>query len=296
MLNYLFHILLFPIALVGCSGNDLAIIIVKDFFGFDRSQVIDALAQLTVMVEEVGFAFELDNRVVCRPPQHRLQNSTSIGEGSERAVTDGEAEENRLARLGGKDLDFLNFACELVHIITKLSNSRSLGGDTLAADFLRTLPLRIKDIIALLVALQLSTPETSEVEISLSIVIHKACGVNAVATLDRLWVWGERTLWLVTDSNTNAEDSLLVSCGEVKEVFAVFLSGIRSPELLGHPRDVFCLQDDTMVSDLGRRVQALSTEDMVVSHVVLIAIVVELDIGLTIVRGIDIDLAIEDMG
>jgi hypothetical protein len=35
LLKYIFHIFLVPIRLVGCSGNDLAIIIVKDLFGFD---------------------------------------------------------------------------------------------------------------------------------------------------------------------------------------------------------------------------------------------------------------------
>lgn len=203
--------------------------------------------------------------------------------------------QNRLASLRIKDLDLLDFIGELVHVLSELGYSWSLGGNALAADLLRALPFGVKDIVTLLVALQLPTPKTSEVQVRLSILIYEACRVNTVASLDGLWVGSERSLRLITDGNTDAEDSLLISGGEVEVEFSVLLSGIGSPELLGNPGDVFCLKNNTVVNDLSWWVEALSAEDMVIGHVILIAIVVELDIGLTVVRRIDVDLAIEDM-
>ncbi len=50
-----------------------------------------------------------------------------------------------------------------------------------------------------------------------------------------------------------------------------------------------------MVDDGLERVERRRAEDVVVGHVVLVAIVVEGDVRLAVVRGVDEDLALEDV-
>lgn len=143
-------------------------------------------------------------------------------------------------------------------------------------------------------ALQLTTPDTAEVEVGLAILVDEAGRVDAVTALDGLGISLEGALGLVTLSDTNAEDTVMVACGEVQVVFAVLGGGVGCPQLLRCPGDVLHLQSDAMVSHLA--VNAGQTENVVVNHIVLVAIIVILDIGLTVMGGVDVELAIEDVG
>lgn len=200
-----------------------------------------------------------------------------------------------LLGLGVENDDFLDLVGELAHVFGELANLCTLSSDTFAADLLGSLPIAIEDVVALLVALELTAPETTEVEVSLAIIINKTGRVDTETALDGFRVWDERSLGLVANSDTNAENVLLVASREVEVVFPVLGSAVRRPQLLGDPRNVLGPEDDAVVCHFAGRRKAVDTEDMVVGHIILVAIVIELDVGLAIVRRVDVDLAIENM-
>jgi hypothetical protein len=88
--------------------------------------------------------------------------------------------------------------------------------------------------------------------------------------------------------------TLLVARGEVEVVLAVrALRGVGRPELLGHPLDVLLPERDAVVGDGAA--DAVHGEDVVVDHVVLVAAVVERDVGVAVVGRVDVDPAVEDV-
>ena len=292
--------------------------------------MVHALAQLAVMVEQVRPALKLHNRVMRRPAQHGLEDPAAVRERAQGAVTDAVGEEVRvarrvrevvlaaplvhprgleeaavvvvaldgLARLRRQDGDLLHGAVELVHVVCELGHAGALGRDALARALLGALPRGVKGLgVAVLVALQLAAPETAKVQIRVAVVVDERGRVDAEGSLDGLRIRDKGALGLVTLGHADAEDALLVAGGEVQVVFPVLRGGVRGPELLAHPRDVLGPEDDAVVRHLARRgVQAGRGEDVVVGHVVLVAIVVELDVGLAVVGGVDVDAVVEDVG
>jgi len=232
--------------------------------------MINTLAQLAIMIEEVCPALELHYRVMSGPAQNRLQNPATVRERAKRIVAGTIAQkvgvssrvreivftvvlvhpgsleeatvmvvtENGFARLRGENGDLLDFTIELKHVLSELSSPRSLRGNTLSANLLGTLPFRIENIVAFLVTLKLSAPKTPEVEVCATVLIDEAGRVDAVAALDGLGFGGEGPLGLVADGNADTEDALLVACREVKVVFAVLLGTVGGPKLFGDPWDV----------------------------------------------------------
>lgn len=55
--------------LIRLHGDDFAILIELDLFHLDTSEVVNALAQLTVVVKQPPSTVELDNGVVGSPPE-----------------------------------------------------------------------------------------------------------------------------------------------------------------------------------------------------------------------------------
>lgn len=143
-------------------------------------------------------------------------------------------------------------------------------------------------------ALELAAPQAAEVEVCLAVVVDEGGRVDAVASRDGGWFWLEGSVWGRAYGDSDSEDSFLVPGWEVEVVFAVFGGGVRGPELFGDPGDVFGGEDDAVVchgpADGGEG------EDMVVVHVILVAIVVEFDVCFAVVGGIDVELALEDVG
>jgi len=273
------------------------------------------------VVEQVPLALELRNRVVCSPALDRLQDPVLVCERSKRRVANGVCEVVGVASgvrevvlavvlvhpggleeasvvlagvdglaVGVVDHEVLHVARESVHVVAKLGHARHEGG-LVAVGFHGRVGFALE--LAGSPALQLATPDTAEVEVGLAIVVDEASGVNAVAAGNVVLIGLEGTLWLVGDSDTNSEDTLLVSGREVKVVFAILLSSVGCPELLVHPWDVFCLERDAVVGDGAFHVG--HGEDVVVVHVILVAIVVVLDISLPVVGRVDVELAIEDV-
>lgn len=50
-----------------------------------------------------------------------------------------------------------------------------------------------------------------------------------------------------------------------------------------------------MVGDFTGWAEGVDAENMIVGHVILVAIVVELNIRLTVMRGVDVNLAVKDV-
>ena len=99
--------------------------------------------------------------------------------------------------------------------------------------------------------MQLTAPDAAKVEVCLAVIVDEAGWVDAVRSLDRFWIWLERSLWLVTDCHPNAEDAFLVPGRKVEVVLAVLLGGVRSPELLRYPLEVVGLESDAVICDLA---------------------------------------------
>jgi len=244
---------------------DLALLIVDNLPDLDAAQVV-LPRNARVVVEKVPLALELRNRVVCGPSLDRLQDSVLVCEWSKRRVANGVCEvvgvtsgvrevvlalvlvhpcglEETAVVLAGVDGlaicvvddEVLHVAGESVHVVAQLGHTRHQSG-LVAVGFHGLVGFALE--LACSPALQLATPDTTEVEVGLAVVVHEASGVDTIAARDVVVVGLERTLRLVGDSDTDSEDTLLVSGREVEVVFAVLLRSIGCPELLVHPGNI----------------------------------------------------------
>jgi len=310
-----------PILLLRLRKLDLALRIVNNFPNLDTTQVVLA-RDARVVVEEVPLPLELGNRVMSRPALHRLQNAILVSERTQRRVTNsvrqvvrvtgrvrevvlaivlvhpGGLEEapvvlagvDRLA-VGVVDDQILHIASESVHVVAQLRHARHQSR-LVAVGFHVRVGVAVK--FAASPALQLAAPDTAEVEVCLAVVVDEAGRVDAVASGDVALVRLEGAFGLVGDGHADSEDAFLVSGRVVKVEFTVLLGGVRGPELFVYPRNVLSLECNAVVGDGAFDVG--HGEDVVVGHVVLVAIVVILDVGLAIVGRVDVELAVEDVG
>jgi hypothetical protein len=306
--------------LLRLSQLDLALRIVDNLSNLDTTQMVLA-RNARVVVEQVPLSLELSDRVVSRPALDRLQDAILVSERTKRRVANGVrqvvgvagrvrevvlavvlvhpggleeapvvvAGVDRLA-IGVVDDKILHVAGESVHVVTQLRHpghqSRLVAGG-----FHVGVGVTVK--FATSPALQLATPDAAEVEVGLTVIVNKAGGVDAVASRDVALVGLEGTFGLVGDGHANPEDAFLVPGRVVEVEFAVLLGGVGSPELFVYPWDVLGFECDTVVGD--GTFDAGHGEDVVVGHVVLVAIVVVLDIGLTVVGRVDVELAVKDV-
>ncbi|OSS50698.1 hypothetical protein B5807_04694 [Epicoccum nigrum] len=272
----------------------------------------------TVMVEQVPLALELCNTMMRGPPHHRLQDPPSIREWPHGAIANGVAQVvcvaravtevvlpvilvqprsleeppimvgclNGCLRLRVKDQDISHVGRKLRHVVCQLANlcaQRVTRGGLLAALVERPCcPV-----------LQLAAPDAAKEEVRAAVVVDERRRVDAEAALDVVGLGLERALGLVADGHTHTEDTFLVARGEVEVVFPVLGRGVWGPELFRDPGHVFLLENYAVVchgpADL------FHAEDVVVGHVVLVAIVVVLDVGLTVVGRVDVELAVKDV-
>lgn len=143
-------------------------------------------------------------------------------------------------------------------------------------------------------ALELSAPQAANVEVCAAVVVDETCGVNGITARDIVLVCLERALGLIADRDTNAEDPFFIASREVEVVLSVLCCGVRRPELFGDPGNVLYGEGDAVVGDFAGDIG--HGEDVVVGHVVLVAIVVVGDIGVDVVGGVDVDAVVEDVG
>ena len=96
---------------------------------------------------------------------------------------------------------------------------------------------------------------------------------------------------LVADGDADPEDVLLVLGREVEEVLAVLLGRVRRPHLPARPRHVRDVERDAVVGDLAA--DRVHRQHVVVAHREVAAEVVLRHAGLEVVRGVDVDPALE---
>lgn len=88
---------------------------------------------------------------------------------------------------------------------------------------------------------------------------------------------------------------MFITSGEVEVELPVGpLSTIWCPDLLADPWYVLRPQRDAMVGN--RCANSVHGQNMIVGHVILVTAVVKFNVGLPVVRGVDIDTAVEGVG
>jgi len=238
-------------------------LIIKDLLSLDTTQMVLARNR-HIMMEQEPPLLKFDNTVMRSPALDRLKDTTSVLERTVRSVADGvdkvmrvagrvaevvlavvlvhpcSLEEalivvvshDRLALFVEQD-QFTRRLGDVVHVLGQLGDAGVQCLDAFAGRFLWAGHF-VVELAGLLPALQLSSPQTANVEIGLAVGVGKDGWVDAVCALHVVCVWLKWTFWFVGFGDTDAEDTILVSGGEVEEVFlAVFrYSGVWCPELL----------------------------------------------------------------
>ncbi|KAL1954283.1 hypothetical protein VTO42DRAFT_1425 [Malbranchea cinnamomea] len=285
--------------------------------------MVFAAGERRVVVEEVPLALELCDRMMRRPSQDRFQDAACIGERTQGArsrgvnevvrvsgrvgevvcavvlVHPGSLEEapvmvvclERLTCLGGQDDQVLHRRSERAHVVVQLGDARTQRGH-IARGLLGSRPAGVER--ARRPALELSAPDPAKVQVGLAVVVDKACRIDAVAARDGLRVWRERTLGTIALCDADAEDALLVARREVQKVLPVLGGGVGRPHLLRHPGDVCGLEGHAVVGH--GPAHGVHGQDVVVVHVVLVSIVVVGLGGFDVVRRVDVESAVEDVG
>lgn len=238
---------------------ELIFVVIDQLPHLDRPQMI-LVAQGCVVIEQIPFALEFDDRVMSRPTLDRLQNTASVCKGAQRAVADsiyqvvsvtsrvrevvfalvlvhpGCLEESTIVLAGVDrlavnivDNELLDVAAERPHVVAQLSNSRE-ERRLVTAGFHGAVGFTLE--LARSPALQLATPDTAKVQISLTVLVDEAGRIYTVRSLDGLGIRLERAFRLVTDGYADAEDAFFIPSWEVQVVLAILLGSIRSLRLV----------------------------------------------------------------
>ena len=125
-----------------------------------------------------------------------------------------------------KDNNFLRLRFELKHVICKLCNSWS------KCLVVAIWNIWVIHIFTCLPFFKLSSPKATEVYVALSVIINKNSRIYTEASLNVVWFWCELSSRCIACCNTNSENSILVASREIKIIFSVFISTVRSPHLL----------------------------------------------------------------
>ena len=147
---------------------------------------------------------------------------------------------------------------------------------------------------AVLVLLKLPSPQTAEIHIYLSVIIHKDCRINAEASFNTECFRSERSFRFLCCGYAKAEISLLISCRKYQIIFSILIHHIRCPHLIPDPRNIILAQYLAMV-DAGC-IHTVHAEYMVVLHLVFIPVVIILPVMGNIVGWVNIKLIIKYMG
>jgi hypothetical protein len=253
------------------------------------------------------------------PPDHGVEKAAAIGIGPARVVTRGIDEVVGVARgvrqvidplvfvqprafevapgvIAGpqgpalliEDPDFGDTAGEGFQVGGELGDARTDGGFVVAG-----FPaLGIK--AAGPPFLQLPAPDAAPGEVEPAVVVGQATGIDAVGAGDGRRLGLEGTLGAVADRDTDAKETLLVAGGEIEVVAAVLEGGVGRPQLLAGPGHVLEIQGHPVVGHGAA--DLIEGEDMVVRHVVLVTQIVVGNVGFAIVRRINVDPAVENVG
>lgn len=271
------------------------------------------------MVKQPPPAFKLDDAVMRRPAQHGLENAAGVRERAQRAVSDridqivrvagrvaevvlavvlvhpGGLEEaagvviggDGRARLGSADLKPLHGRAEGVHVRAEFGDAWEEGDGVGARGLLRAGHGCVEGRARHVPALQLPAPQAAEVQVRLAVRVDEAGRVDRVAAGDVGLVGREGPRGRGRLGHADAEDPLLVARREVQVVFPVRGRGVGRPQLLRHPRHGAGGEGHAVVGHgpAGRG----ERQDVVVGHVILVAVVVEFDVGFAVLDNMSGD-------
>ena len=143
--------------------------------------------------------------------------------------------------------------------------------------------------------LQLATPQTAVVAVNLSVVVLECAGVDAHGTADGLRLGLEGAFRTVGHRHTEVETAVVVLGGEDEVVLAVFLHHIAVPQLFLRPGHILHVENHTMVGGFAL-LDVVEGEYMVVLHLEMATVVVETFAAVPVVRGINVQAAVEHLG
>lgn len=297
---------------------DRAVRVVVQLRIFDAAQMVDAAGERGVVVEQIPFALELDDRMVRRPADDRRQDDALVRERPVRVVADGVDQLVRRARrvrqivLAAKlvhprpfeiapvlvaRLDRLAVLVQNLHLARRLRERQHVAAQPGDARSERGRVRRGLFAFGIkgsrLPFLELAAPQAAEVHVRFAVVVDQHGRVDAEAAGNVVRLGLERARRLVAHRDADPEIPLKVARGEVEVVFAVLERRVRRPHLLARPRHVAHMQRLAVVDD--RRIQIVHGQHMVVFHLVLVAVVVRRPVMLEVVGRINVQLALENM-
>lgn len=270
-------------------------------------------------MEEIPTAIELGDGAMSCPADDRLEKDTAKEEWTVGIVTYGVAHEMCVAgRVSEVVATFILMHPRCLKETVRVCGSKRFARIVDDNDRARSLS-KLKHVVShashaarqcLLVALgqvlhakshvvaitlQLSSPDATEVDVYLSIVVLKDAWVDGIGATDGVRLRMEGAFGLVGGGNAEVEDAVLVLGAEDHIVSSVLLHYVVVPELFSSPRNILNLQGKTVV--VGNvLIGAVKRQDVVVFHLEVAAIIVEGFARVPVVGGIDIQFVVKDVG
>ena len=180
------------------------------------------------------------------------------------------------------------FFSKLKHIIGKFNHSAR------QCRFIIGRKVRILNSLVVTIALQLSAPDTTKIDIVAAVVIAEHSHIDTVTSADRVRLRDKRTFRLVTNGYTHTENVITVFQRKIKIILSVFISYIAVPKLTSCPRDVCHTQCYTVVGYFAMH-DIVGRENMIIIHIKMVTVIIFRNTGLAVVRRIDIQTAVEYM-
>ena len=178
--------------------------------------------------------------------------------------------------------------CKLQHIISQLYDTTRQGRLIIARQ------TRMLDCLIVAITLQLSSPDSTEINIDTAIIIFENGRVDAVASFYRIRLRNKRAFGFLADSDSQTEYIVLILHGEIQIIPAVLLGDITVPQLPACPGNIFYPQHDTMIYHFTTH-NIICREYMIIFHVKMIAIVIFGNTALPVMRRINIHSIIKHM-
>jgi hypothetical protein len=182
------------------------------------------------------------------------------------------------------------FSVELEHVFREADDSGREG----SVEALRE--ERAFDTLVARIALELSSPEASAIEVTGAVfLIFEDGGVDAVTAAYGVGLGDEGAGGAVGDGDAEPEDVVTVFEGEVEVITAIAANDVAIPKLPPGPWDIFDGEDDAVVGDRCGHGVTVDGENVVIDHVKMIAVVVFRYAALAVVGGVDVELAVENV-
>ena len=257
--------------------------------------------------------------MVSSPSYHRSQNDSLISKRTIRVITCCIAEQMSVSRRIGKivfTIIFMhprsfeetafcipccqwltvfiqNYHCpgffgKLHHVFTQTSNTRR---DCLLLSFRQN--GRFQGFI-ITVTLKLSTPQSTEIHIIVTISVIPYSRIDAVTSLHRISFRYKRTIRFITHSYPDTKYIILIFQWKIHIILTIFTNHITIPKLTARPRNILRGKHHSMIFYFTVH-HIIHRIHVIIFHIEMIAIIIFGNTTFPIVRGINIQFAIKYM-